>query len=383
MRIFAAIFAAVLAVVTPAAATTPPSLPAELEEVPIFLLVDLTSGQTLIERDADRRFIPASITKVMTAYTAFEMLKDGEITQGQRIAIRPETFVEWRRKGSTMFLPADAELSVWQLLRGVTTVSANDASIVLAEGASGSVSNWVAQMNANARAIGMRNSHFGTPNGWPDEGRTFVTARDLVKLGDALIKHHPGLYASYFGQEEMTFGGITQRNYNPLLGRVEGADGIKTGFTNQAGFGFLGSAERDDRRLMMVVAGAESARARDRAARALIEWGFAAFEVRHLRGEDLQGIKARVQNGTIREVSLAGNMPRSVAVPLGANPDIKFRIHYDGPLRAPITAGTKVAELEVLVEGMPPSRVPLSAKDNVDEAGFFRRIWNGLIGWII
>jgi D-alanyl-D-alanine carboxypeptidase (penicillin-binding protein 5/6) len=365
----------------PWAARASTQLPSELDRIPIYLLVDLSSGQTLVENEADRRFVPASITKVMTAFTAFEMIKDGEINQNQRLSIRPETFLEWRRKGSTMFLPVDAEVSVEQLLRGITTVSANDASIVLAEGASGSVENWIAQMNTNARRLGMRNSHFGTPNGWPDEGRTFVSARDLVALGSALIEHHPDLYERYFGTQELTFGGITQPNHNPLLGEVEGADGIKTGFTNQAGFGLLGAAQRNGRRLVMVVAGAQSSRDRGRAARALIEWGFTAFESRPLNAAVLERLSARVQNGSSSQLRLRPKPPFSVTVPAGKDPAITLELQYDGPLRAPIMAGTNAAKLEISVEGMPTSRIPLFADQDVEKASFLRRIWNGIIGW--
>ena len=382
LRLLALIFATSLVAPAPAGSKETPAIPVEVENIPIFLLVDLSSGQTIVERDSDRRFVPASITKVMTAYTAFEMLKSGELKQTDRFGIRPSTFMQWRQKGSTMFLPAEAHVSVAQLLQGITTVSANDGSIVLAEGASGSVGNWVAQMNFNARRIGMSNSHFGTPNGWPDQGRTFTNARDLVVLGRALIESHPNFYARYFGKPELTFNGITQRNHDPMLGRVGGADGIKTGFTNQSGYGFLGSAQRGGRRLIVVIAGAERAWDRDRAARALIEWGFDAFESQPLPGAVIKLAQARVQNGSQSGVRLAGKALEHVTVPTGSDPSITLTIHYEGPLRAPIIAGTKVAELEIAVEGMPTSRTPLLAEEDIYEAGFLRRIWNGIKGWI-
>lgn len=161
-------------------------------EVPIAMLVDMASGQTLYARNPDRRFVPASITKVMTAYTAFELMKQGKLAPGTRFTFSEAAADEWYRTGSTMFLDRGSETAVTDLLMGITTVSANDGSIVLAEGAAGSVDNWLDLMNAHADALGMHQSHFGTPNGWPDEGRTFTTARDLVTLAKALITEHPG-----------------------------------------------------------------------------------------------------------------------------------------------------------------------------------------------
>lgn len=357
-----------------------PDPPPEADLVPIVLLVDLSSGQVLYARNADRRFIPASITKVMTLFTAFEMIDAGKLGPQQVMAYRPESFAEWRRKGSTMFLEQDARVSVDQLLRGIATVSANDGSIVLAEGAAGSVESWTALMNANARAIGMANSHFGTPNGWPDEGRTFVSARDLVTLAQAMIERHSALYRRYIGRPTLTYGGITQRNHDPLIGRVAGADGIKTGFTNQAGYGFLGSAQRAGRRLAVVVAGAEHYRDRDKAARAMIEWGFDAFEQRLLLPKGQSIASARVQDGTARSVNLVAFGPIVATVPRGTDPEVMLTLHYDGPVRAPFAAGDKLAELEIAVAGMPTGRISLHAQHDVGEAGMFHRIFNSVMG---
>ena len=386
MRIYAhftALLALLACVVSPAGARGLPTPPPEADLVPIVLLADLSSGQVLYARNADRRFIPASITKVMTLYTAFEMIDAGKLKPQQVLAYRPETFAQWQRKGSTMFLPQDARVSVDQLLRGIATVSANDGSIVLAEGAAGSVENWTALMNANARAIGMVNSHFGTPNGWPDEGRTFVSARDLVTLAQAMIERHPTLYRHYVGKPAMTYVGITQRNHDPLIGRVAGADGIKTGFTNQAGYGFLGSAQRGGRRLAVVVAGAEHYRDRDKAARAMIEWGFDAFERRLLLPEGKSIASAKVQDGTSRTVDLVAHGPIVATVPKGTDPEVVLMLHYDGPLRAPFAAGDKIAELEIAVAGMPPGRISLLAQRDVGEAGVFHRIVNSIMGLFV
>ena len=214
-----------------------PAVPTEAE-APIALLIDVTSGQVLHEREADRRFVPASITKAMTTFLAFELLEEGNLDPRQVMTIRPDTWREWSGKGSTMWLPADARVTVDEMLTAIANVSANDASVVLAEGQAGSVAAWTAMMNAKARELGMVNSHFGTPNGWPDEGRTFTSARDLAKLADAMVSRHPQKFARYVGKPEYRYNNITQYNRNPMIGRVQGADGIKTGYTNEAASAF-------------------------------------------------------------------------------------------------------------------------------------------------
>jgi D-alanyl-D-alanine carboxypeptidase (penicillin-binding protein 5/6) len=352
-----------------------------VEEAPIALLVDLNSGQVLQEREANRRFLPASITKVMTVFTAFELMAEGKLSPKQTFTIRPDTHEEWYRKGSTMFLPADAQVDVEDLLMGITTVSANDASMVLAEGARGSVDAWIALMNQKAREIGMANSHFGTPNGWPDEGKTFVTARDLAVLAETMIERHAVKYEHYFGHSDYRYGDYAQSNHDPLVGRVEGADGIKTGFTNEAGYGFLGSAQRDGRRLVMVVGGARSEEARAQISRDFIEWGFSSFASRQLYAAGDEVGTARVQAGSMSEVGLIAAKPVQLSVLRGTDPEVKLVIRYDGPLRAPIAAGEEVAVLEMSVEGMPTSSLPLLAAEAVETASPLRRVIDGIAGW--
>jgi D-alanyl-D-alanine carboxypeptidase (penicillin-binding protein 5/6) len=347
-------------------------------EVPIALMVDLSSGQTLYAREPDRRFMPASITKVMTAFTAFELIDAGKLDPAQLILVDDQTWTDWHGVGSTMFLALHQRVSVDALLHGVTTVSANDGAAVLGKGIAGSLPEWTAMMNAKAREIGMRDSHFGTPNGWMDEGRTFVTARDLATLASAMITRHPDLYARYFGQRLLKFNGFEQRNHDPVTGVVAGADGIKTGFTNQAGYGFLGSAARDGRRLVMVIAGAPSSRIQHQASREFLEWGFQAFTGSPLfpKGADIG--EARVQDGARRTVRLRAPIAVGYDLPAGHTGGVKLSIHYEGPLRAPIAKGEQVAELEIAADGMRPARVPLMAADDVPVANGLERIVNGI-----
>ena len=355
--------------------------PPEEQAAPIAYLYDVTSGQVLFAREADRRFMPASLTKVMTTFLAFEWMDERRISQGQTFSIRPALWREWSGVGSTMFLPHDARISIDQLVHGVTTVSANDGAAVLAESAAGSVAEWVAAMNAKAEEIGMKDSRFGTPNGWMDEGRTFTTARDLALLATQMVRGHPSKYRHFVGQREFTFNGITQPNHDPITGQVPGADGIKTGFTNQAGYGFLGSAQRDGRRLVVVVAGSERARERNGAARDLIEWGFSDFDQEELFAPNAQVASASVQGGSRLSVGLQAPHGIYLTRPTGQQGDVELTVSYDGPLKAPIRKGEALATLTIKADGVPTYSVPLVAVEEIEEAGFLRRFVNGFAGW--
>ena len=356
--------------------------PPPVDEVPIAILVDISSGQVLHARNPDRRFVPASITKVMTLFTAFQLIEEGELDPRQMMTVQEDTWREWHGKGSTMWIGEDDVVSVDTLLMGIANVSANDASIFLAEGEAGSVKAWTDEMNRQARELGMENSHFGTPNGWPDEGGTFTTANDLVTLARAMLYEHPAKYRRYVGRPGFSYGGIEQRNHDPLIGRLRGADGIKTGFTNEAGYGFLGTAQRGGQRLVMVVAGADRATIRNRAAKAYMEWGFSAFDRERLFEEGAVVGTARVQGGDARRVNLIADRAVAVNVPTGRMGELRASIIYDGPLRAPFEQGEEVATLVIDVPGMEPARIPLVAGESVAEAGFFTRMFNGVAGWL-
>lgn len=350
-------------------------------EIPVALLVDLSSGQTLYARGEQRRFIPASITKVMTMYLAFELLEEGRIAPNQRVTISDEVAREWGGKGSTLFLEAGDVVTVDTLLRGISTVSANDGAIALAQAALGSTEAWVEAMNEQARELDMRDSHFGTPNGWPDEGQTYVSARDLVKLASAMIRRHPARYRQYIGHAEFEYNEIRQYNHDPLIGRVRGADGIKTGYTDQAGYGFLGSAMRNGRRLVMVIGGAPRGRMRNDAAIALIEWGFDSFQDVPLYQEGQRVGAIEVQGGSSGDVAVVAPHDLSVALPPGVERSaIRLSLRYHGPVIAPIAAGDTVADLQLTVRGLPTHHIPLVARDAVSEAGPVRRIWNAIAG---
>ncbi len=351
-------------------------------DAPVAYLVDASNGQVLFERGANRRFVPASVTKVMTLYTAFEMIDAGQLAPGDLLTVSPEAWMEWRGKGSTMFLNADERVAVSDLLTGIANVSANDAAYVLAEEAAGSIEAWSAQMNARARAIGMTQSHFATPNGWPDEGATFTTAKDLVTLATALVRRHPEKLARYIGKRSFTYSGITQSNYDPMIGRIEGADGIKTGYTNEAGYTYLGTARRGAKRLIVVVAGSDRLQDRAKLARGLVKWGFDAFQRKTLYAKGASVGEARVQNGSARRVQLVADREVAINVPKGQSQGMRITITYNGPLRAPIAAGERVATLLIEAPGTAPARVPLIAGEPVERAGFLTRITNAFARWL-
>lgn len=356
-----------------------PAVP-RADEAPVALLVDITSGQVLHARNPDRRFMPASVTKVMTLYLAFDLIQQGKLDPAKVFVMSPTVAREWRRKGSSMFLDVGERVRVDDLLLGIANVSANDGAAVLAEGHAGSVKGWTHLMNATARRVGMNDSHFGTPNGFPDEGRTFTTASDLVRLARAMVTRHPEKFRYYIGRRGFDYKGIAQVNHDPLIGRVIGADGIKTGFTNESGFSYLGTAERNGQRLVLVLGGVENGRLRARIARAYLEWGFSAFEHRRLFAPQAVVGEARVQNGDARNVALIGKGPLAVNLPRGSGGKLAATIRYEGPLRAPIAEGQEVAVLEVTVPGIAPARIPLYAADTVKIAGPLDRVINAVAG---
>lgn len=370
------------AVMPDAGAMLPPVLPAvpTSAEAPVALLVDLGSGQVLHARRPDARFMPASVTKVMTLYLAFELIAQRRLDPAQVFTMSPAIARDWRRVGSTMFLDSGERVQVDDLLLGIANVSANDGAAVLAEGQAGSVAAWTALMNQTALGIGMTGSHFASPNGWPDEGRTFTTANDLALLARAMITRHPDKFGYYIGRAGFDYKGIAQVNHDPMIGRVPGADGIKTGFTNEAGFSYLGTARRNGQRLVLVLAGVPNGRLRARVARAYVEWGFSAFERRQLFGPGAVVGEARVQDGDARSLALKAAGPVAINLPKGSDSPLAATIRYEGPLKAPIAAGQEVAVLEVTAVGVAPARIPLYAAESVGTAGPLDRIVNAAMG---
>ena len=372
-----------LGVAIPAEAAAPPfDTPA-----PVAFMKDLSSGAILYAKDADRRMPPASMAKMMTVYVAFDLIEKGELKLDSMATVRPETWKQWHgpAAGSTMFLSPGERVSVANLLLGIVTLSGNDACVVLAEHISGTEQAFVALMNRRAREIGLTNSHFGTSNGWPDGGVTYVTARDLAALAEHTIQEHPKLYKAFYSRPSFTWGktmgsgtDITQANRDPLLGRVAGADGLKTGHTEESGYGFTGSAEQNGRRLVMVLSGLSSFNQRIEQSVSFMNWGFRAWQSKAIVPKGRKVQTAEVQLGDVREVGLVAPKDLSVTIPAGLGSDLKTRVVYQGPVKAPFKKGDHIADLVVTGPDMAPQKLPLVADADVGSAGFFDRMMAGL-----
>jgi D-alanyl-D-alanine carboxypeptidase (penicillin-binding protein 5/6) len=367
----------------PALAAAPPfDTPAR-----VAFMIDLSSGAVLYDKNGDVRMPPASMAKMMTVHIAFNMIKRGEHKMGEMCQVRPETWQKWHgpAAGSTMFLSPGEQVSVENLLHGIVTLSGNDASVVLAECFAGTEPAWAALMNQETQRLGMTNSHFGNSNGWPDEGVTYTTARDLAKLAEATIRTTPDLYKQFYTQTEFTWGKtlgggkpITQENRNPLLGHIPGADGLKTGHTDEAGYGFTGSAVQNKRRIIMVVAGLATYGERAEESVKFMDWGFRAWKSQPLFAAGSKVADAKVQLGSDATVPLAAPRDLAVTLPAGSAANIRVKVVYDGPIKAPIAKGQHVADLVVSTPDTPPQTMPLVAQEAVGKAGFFGRIWLGL-----
>lgn len=383
MRKIALSSIAAIAIATPGIAAAPPfDTPA-----PVAFMTDLSSGATLFAKDADRRMPPASMAKMMTAYVAFDLIKKGELKLSDTATVSPETWRKWHgpQAGSTMFLSVNENVSIENLLYGIVVLSGNDACVVLAEKIAGSEEAFTNLMNQRAKELGLANSHFGTSNGWPDEGRTYVTARDLAKLATATIQNHPQLYKKFYSKTDFTWGktlgegaAITQANRDPLLGRVRGADGLKTGHTEEAGYGFTGSAEQDGRRLVMVLAGLTSSNQRIAESVKFMNWGFGAWRARPIVAAGKRVETAEVQLGDSSTVGLVAPKALTVTMPAGTNSPITAKVVYTGPIKAPIAKGQHIADLVIASPDTGEQRMPLVAEKDVAEAGFFGRVWASL-----
>ena len=368
------------------------SRPIYVTQAPIVMLKDLDSGAILFSRGADKRFAPASMAKVMTAYVVLDLIARGELSRDRQFTMTEALWKKWNGStgGSTMFLRAGERISVDELLKGLITVSGNDAAALLAVGIDGSEENFVKRMNDVATRIGMSSSRFGTPNGWPDGGRTRVSAADLITLADRLIREHPDGYGRYFSIPRLQHGKspdgkpIVQPNRNPILGRFAGADGLKTGHTAEAGYCFLGSAKRGGRRLIMVVAGMGSDKARRDEAERLMSWGFEQWEGRELVPAGKRVGSVDVGAGQAPVVEAEAGMAVRMTVPRGHDGGYRAIVRARSPLAAPIARGARIGDLVVMPDGLPPQTTPLLAANDVAEGGWWGRLRTGfyrLTGW--
>jgi D-alanyl-D-alanine carboxypeptidase (penicillin-binding protein 5/6) len=333
------------------------------------IVVDFETNATLLDKGADQRMPPASMSKIMTAYVVYDALKKGKLSLEDMLPVSERA---WRTGGSKTFVPYPGRVKVEDLVRGMIVQSGNDACIVLAEGIAGSESAFVQMMNDKAKEIGLEHSHFANVTGLPDPDE-YVTARDLALLARRLITDFPEYY-HYDAEKEFTFNGIKQGNRNPLLYKDLGADGMKTGHTDEAGYSLTGSAIRDGRRIIMVLGGLPSGKARAQESERLLEWAFREFNDYRLfkAGETVD--QADVWLGEQAKVPVATQKDVVVTLPRANRRSMKVTAHYDGPAHAPIVKGQTVGKLIVSAEGTDPVEFPLVAAQPVERLGPFGRV---------
>jgi D-alanyl-D-alanine carboxypeptidase (penicillin-binding protein 5/6) len=333
------------------------------------ILVDADTGAVLLEKAADERMAPASMSKLMTMYVVFEQIRAGTLRMDQELPVSERAF---RMGGSRMFLELGSRVSVENLARGVIIQSGNDACVVLAEAIAGSEERFADLMNQVARRIGLRDSTFRNASGWPHPEHR-MTARDLSLLARRLIQDFPEFYRLY-SERSFRWNNIEQANRNPLLGRVPGADGLKTGSTEEAGFGLTASVLRDGRRLILVVNGLPSMRARAEESERLMEWGFREFDnVTLFRAADTVE-EAPVWLGERPKVPLVGGRNLVLTLPRNWRDRLEVRVAYPSPVPAPVLRGQEIGELLVGGQGVPPMRLPLYAGADVARLGVLQRI---------
>ena len=360
------------------AVAAPAALVAYESAAPVAYLIDFSSGAVLYSRDADRRIPTASMAKMMTAWVAFEAIKAGKLKPKQMFPVKDATWTKWNNTGSSMFLKVGEDVSVENLLHGILTVSGNDASVVLAEGMTGTEIEFATRMTAEAKRLGMKNTRFGTANGWPDNGGTYSTAQDLALLANRIVTDHPALFRQYFDQRDFTWNGVTQANRNPLLGAITGADGMKTGHSDEAGYCLVGTVMQGKRRLLLVIAGLPTQAARIDEARNIMNWGFEAFQSKPLfiRGRFVTDIP--VQLGAQSRIRLIAPRDLAATLPNGSTKPISLTVRYNGPIKAPFAKGTELAQLVAKLPDGSMQVMPLVAAESVGTAGFFGRAWNGV-----
>jgi len=332
---------------------------------PHAILIDAENGGVLFERDPDQLIFPASLAKLMTAEYVFHELKEGRIKLTDEYTVSENA---WRKggapsHGSTMFAAIHSKVPVDDLLHGMIIQSGNDACIVLAEGLAGNEADFADKLTQRAREIGLAKSVFTNSNGLPDPG-THVTTRELGILARRIILDYPDLY-KIFGQADFTWNKIRQPNRNPLLGAVTGADGLKTGFTKEAGYGLVGSAVQDGLRLIVVVNGLKSAKERADEAKKLLEWGFRSFEQRNLFAAGQIIGSAKVYGGASGSVPLQATGLVKMMVPKIGGEKLIARIAYQGPVPAPVTQGQPIGLLKVWRDDKLVLQVPLKAAESV------------------
>jgi D-alanyl-D-alanine carboxypeptidase (penicillin-binding protein 5/6) len=333
-------------------------------------IVDYETGQVLFDKNSEQQMPTSSMSKVMTMYMVFDALKSDVIDLNSKFRVSTKA---WAKGGSKMFVKEKANVKISDLIRGVIVQSGNDATIVLAEGLAGSEEKFARMMTDKAKEIGMINSNFMNASGWPDPDH-YSTAKDLTILAKRMIEDFPEYYR-YYSETEFTYNAIKQANRNPLLYRDIGADGLKTGHTEVGGYGLIGTAKKDGRRVVMVLNGMESEQVRAEEATRLINWALNHFENRTVIKKGTEVSRLPVTMSKEPEIAVMTAEDVKITIPKIQRDKIEFDVHHQAPLIAPIKARTQVAELEISIPDQGSVRVPLYAMRDVEELGFFGKIW--------
>lgn len=344
---------------------------------PVVMLMDADSQSVLFEKAADQLVTPASTVKIMTAEVVFREISEGRLRLADEFTVSENA---WRTggagsRGSSMFAGLHSRIKVEDLLRGLLIVSGNDAGIVLAEGIAGTEAAFAQKMSQRASELGLTSLTFR--NAWgKDEAAQKVSARDMARLADHVIRTYPDLYR-YFGEREFTWSRIKQQNRNPLLTMDLGADGLKTGnIDEQSGYGLIGSAVQNGQRLILAIYGLRNAKDRSEEARKILQWGFRSFEARSVFNAGENVGSARLFGGAQMDVSLVTRRPIRILVPRGSSERLSGRVVYDGPIPAPVREGQTLARLKLYRGTTLALDAPLEAGESVDTGPLYRRAFD-------
>ena len=342
-----------------------------------WVVADLSSGQILASEKADERFEPASLTKLMTAYLVFAALKEKKLALDQQVNVSERA---WRAPGSRMFIEPKKPVNVDELIQGMIVQSGNDACIALAEKIAGAEEAFAALMNREAERLGMKHTKYMNSSGLPDP-QHYSTARDIHLLASALVRDFPEMYAQYYSQREYRYNGITQVNRNRLLWLDKTVDGMKTGFTEAAGYCLVASSRRGPRRLLTVLLGSTSETMRAQESQKLLNWGFQSFDAVRLYAGDAAVKEIEVWKGTRGTLKAGFRADLVVTVPKGHGEKLKAELLSHSPLVAPVAAGTQVGNLRVTLDGKALGEYPVLALEEVPAAGIIVRAWDTLRLW--
>ena len=359
-----------------ACADAPPVPPPPTIKATTWALIDQASGQVIAGHDADQSVEPASLTKLMTAYAVFHALKSGKLKLDTPVPVSEHA---WRSEGSRTYLDLNSRVPVEVLIQGMIVQSGNDATIALAEAVAGTEPTFAALMNQYAERLNMKHSHFDNATGLPGPNHR-VTAADMARLTRALIQEFPDYYR-WYSQREFTWNGIKQENRNGLLERDPSVDGVKTGMTDTAGYCLISSAKRDGMRLISVVMGTDSMKAREDASLALLNYGFSFYESRSLQaaGKEMASLRVYKARGGVAAVGVAEDL--IVTLPRGQVERVELKLDLAPKVFAPLTVADRVGVVRAMLDGKVVAEAALHPVADVPLGGFFRRLWDTIVSW--